>query len=288
VRDDPDRWGPDAEDDRTDRPGPLPRAPTDPGRSDGNRRGASDHRPGLGSIGPPRPVRFLLPPPVSEHHARSVLVLGFGVEGATELYQFAARANLGQGPLEYYSTLGTTILGFYLMFLGLREWRAFHPRRRAPLGVAPSRRGSWLALGFWVGGTGATAALAVSLGGIGVDSAPFWLAWPVGGLVVLAFGNFFLGLRHQAKPSGSRTNRALGWAGFAWSLGVGTIAGLVVGNRVVVLLTELVTNWVALVASAAPIVVAMSPLFVSYGLMIGAFWRSLGRAASHPAAARPS
>jgi hypothetical protein len=54
-------------------------------------------------------------------------------------------------------------------------------------------------------------------------------------------------------------------------LGVATVAGLVLGERTHLLLTELYTSWVALVASFSPVVVAMSALFVSYALLIGAF-----------------
>ncbi|MCI4364444.1 MAG: hypothetical protein L3K10_00025 [Thermoplasmata archaeon] len=98
---------------------------------------------------------------------------------------------------------------------------------------------------------------------------------PVGGVVVLAFGNFFNGLKNEARHVGTPWCSTLGWGGFTWSLGVATVAGLVVGDLAVQLLTEFVTNWVALIASVGPIVVAMSPLFVTYALMIGAFWPAL-------------
>jgi hypothetical protein len=50
------------------------------------------------------------------------------------------------------------------------------------------------------------------------------------------------------------------------------VAGLAVGDRAFLLLTEFVTNWGALVDSVAPVVIAMSPLFVTYALLVGAFW----------------
>lgn len=221
---------------------------------------------------PRHDVRFLLPPPRSARHALQVVILGFAVEGATELYQFLERGNLVQGPLAYYTTLATTLLGFYLMFLGFREWHAFHPKAR-PIrtAISPVRR-YWFGLSLFAGGTAMTAALNLVLGSGDPGSAPFWLAWPVGGILVLAFGNFFFGLRRLARPWGTSGGAALGWVAFAWSLGVGAVAGLAVGERVVALLTEFVTNWVALVASFAPIVVAMSPLSVSYALLIWAYW----------------
>jgi hypothetical protein len=222
-----------------------------------------------------RSVRFLLPSPVSTGHAGAVLILGFAVEGATEVYQFVERANLTQGLLEYYLTLGTTILGFYLMFLGLREWHAFHPKpaRRKP--VPPKRRWPWFGLAFWTGGTAMTAVWSIALGGGGTGVAPFWIAWPVGGVVVLVFGTFFFGLRKEAQILGSSWRDVLGWAAFTWSLGVATFCGLVIGNQALLLLIEFFTNWVALVATVGPILVAMSPMFVTYALMIGGFWPAL-------------
>jgi hypothetical protein len=309
---------------------------------------------GYGPTGAPvgrrRSVPYFLPAPVSSGHALSVLLAGFLVEGATEAYQFVQRTTLGLGWPEYYTTLATTILGFYLMFLGLREWRIFHPRpvrRRAVpwrliqlfsaagvsigswvglhsawlrrkylipwmIGVAtatvvlvvatvmvdrgdalPRKRG-WpvLSLTLWGGGTAATAVLIVGEGGLTGGSTPIWLAAPVGGIVVLAFGQFFYGLQREARPFGSPLGRALGWAGFGWSLGVATIAGYVVGERAVLLLTEFFSNWGALIVSVAPIVVAMSPLFVSYALMVGAFLPQLtdsaGRGLVSPETAGPA
>jgi hypothetical protein len=217
-------------------------------------------------------VRYLLPRPVSARHGIALLVLGFAVEGGTELCQFLARGIAVQAPAEYYATLATTILGFYLMFLGLREWHEFHPKPVRVDRARPDPRRSWFGLALWSGGTAMTAILSFALGGEGSGNAPFWVAWPVGGVVVLAFGNFFFGLRREADLGDSSWGRALGWTAFAWSLGVATVAGLAVGDRIPLLLAEFVTNWVALIASIGPVVVAMSPLFVTYGLMIGAFW----------------
>ncbi|MFZ0891301.1 MAG: hypothetical protein WB778_00375 [Thermoplasmata archaeon] len=235
-----------------------------------SRRGASPKTHG-------HSVRFLLPSPVSAGHALSILIVGFVLEATTEVYQFLARGNLVQGPLVYYTTLATTILGFYLMFLGLREWHEFHPKP-APMKPAPPKRPwPWFRLLLWAGGTAMTAVLSLALMGRGTGSAPYWVAWPIGGLVVLAFGSFFFGLRKEARLHGSSWSNVFGWAAFTWSLGVATVAGLVVGDHALQLLSEFVTNWVALVASVGPIVVAMSPLFVTYALMTGAFWPVLRR-----------
>jgi hypothetical protein len=244
----------------------------------GTTPGNSTRVPASGATSRPtggRIARRLLPPPVSSVHAVAVLILGFAVEGATEVYQFVARGNLTQGPVEYYLTLATTILGFYLMFLGLREWHAFHPRTPRPVPASGKRAWPWFGLSLWAGGTAMTALAAVVLDVGATGATPFWVAWPVGGIVVLAFGNFFFGLRRAAHLRGSSWGDVLGWTAFAWSLGVAAIAGLVVGDRALLLLAEFVTNWVSLIASIGPIVVAMSPLFVAYALMVGAFGPAL-------------
>jgi hypothetical protein len=187
------------------------------------------------------------------------------------------RGNLSQGPVAYYSTIATTLLGFYLMFLGLREWHAFVPKHAPKKGVLAARRRLRFGLALWGGGTVAASGFILALPGQQGGSTPVWIAGPVGGLVVLAFGSFFYGLRKEAEPIGPASASLLGWVAFAWSLAVATVAGFVVGERTLLLLTELVTNWVALIASAAPFIVAMSPLFATYALLIGAFWPALQR-----------
>jgi hypothetical protein len=251
---------------------PVPAHPI--GRVSGSQLGPqwTGERRGIRARARGRSVRFLLPLPASPGHALSVLIVGFAVEGTTEAYQFLVRGSLVSGPLEYYATLTTTILGFYLMFLGLREWHAFHPKP-LPKGSVPGKLPRpYFGLALTIGAVGMTAALNLALGSGPTGGAPFWVAWPVGGVVVLAFGRFFFGLREEAQLLGSASGNALGWAAFAWSLGVATFAGLVVGDSTFQLLTELATNWVALIASLGPVVVAMSPLFVTYALMIGAYW----------------
>jgi hypothetical protein len=222
-------------------------------------------------------LRVVLPRPVSAVRGLMVLLSGFALEGATEVYQFLSRGDLAHGPVEYYTTLATTLFGFYLMFLGLREWHVYFPRER-PRGVGGTGR-PWPRTGvaLWAGGTAATAVASLALRAGSSAPSPVWIAWPVGGIVVLTFGGFFLGLRKEAVRLGSPVADILGWSAFLWSLGVATIAGLVIGDLALPLLYQFVTNWGALIASIAPIVVAMSPLYVTYALLIGAFVPSLVR-----------
>jgi hypothetical protein len=235
-----------------------------------------------------RAARLLLPTATSAAHGLLVLMAGFATEGGTELFQFLERGSLAQGPVVYYTTLATTLLGFYLMFLGVREWRSFHPKSKPARLGSGSRPIPWFGLVLWSAGTAATAGLSMIVGLGGPGSAPYFVAWPVGGIVVLAFGDFFFGLRKLVDPYGSPPGRALGWTAFAWSIGVATIAGLVIGERVIVLVTELVTNWVALVASLGPFVIAMSPLALTYGLLLAAYWPALHGARTAPTRSPPA
>jgi hypothetical protein len=216
--------------------------------------------------------RSLLPTLLSSRHALAVLILGFVVEGGTEAYQFLQRGNLAQGWVEYYVSLGTTILGFVMMFLGLREWHALYPRRMQGGAVGRRLGRPWSDVTLWAVGTAATAILSLALGGQEAGFAPLWVVGPVGGLVVLAFGSFFSGLWSLARTVSPPVGRVLGGAAWVWSLGVAVVAGLVIGDRAVLFLVEFLTNWGALIASLAPVVVAMSPLVVAYGLLAATYW----------------
>jgi hypothetical protein len=135
-------------------------------------------------------------------------------------------------------------------------------------GLYPLR---WPILVLLLGGTAATALLNGLEGTSGPNDPPFWVVWTVGGLVVLGFGNFFLGLRNLVRRFETRFGNVLGWSAFAWSLGVSVITGNLVGNQIVVFLHEFFTNWVALIVTFAPVANSMAPLFVTYFLLAGAY-----------------
>jgi hypothetical protein len=235
-------------------------------------------------------VRVLVPARTSEGHALAVLAGGFVVEGGTEVYQFLSRGSLGTGSAAiYYLTLVTTVLGFYLMFRGLHEWSLFHPRarNRPPRAVgatgapSPARPVPWRGLALFGGGAIATAILNVILGGLGRGGSPFVIAWLVGGIVVLAFGSFFLSLERTLRPFADRWGAGMTVVAAVWALGTSVVAGLVIGERSLGLLADFFTNWTALVELIAPIVVAMSPLFVAYGLLTIAYIRVAVSLPSH-------
>jgi hypothetical protein len=87
--------------------------------------------------------------PPNHHHALFVFSLGFVTEGGTEMYQMLTLGHLGQVWIGfYYLSLATTILGFYLMYLGVREWKAIHPRKSRSTSRIP-----WTAIALASGAT---------------------------------------------------------------------------------------------------------------------------------------
>jgi hypothetical protein len=283
-------------------------------------------------------VPFVLPAPVSPAHAAAVLVIGFLLEAATELTQLALGPASGTGSLAYDAALAAAIAGLYLIFLGTREWRLFHPGSRrdrrvpwrliqlfAAAGVstglwlgrhsrwvrkrhfalwaaglggatatlvvssamvehdaaAPrSREVPWTSLALWAGGTGVVLALLLASGASG--RTPVELAAPVGGAVVLLFGNFFRGLRREADRVPTTATRVASGAAVVWALGVGAVAGAEFGSRFLLFLGEFGSNWAELASALSPVFVAISPLCVSFALMSYAFGRAVRTAAPVP------
>ncbi len=209
---------------------------------------------------------------------------GFLVEAATELYQFLSHGIRGTGWIGlYYVGLVTTGVGFYLMYRGRHEWTEAHRRH-----VLRGHQHLWAAIAMFVGALATIAVLSRegTLRGAGAAASP--LAWVVGGLVALSFGNFFLGLSTLVDHLASRWGRGCAWAGFAWSLGVAVLTGALVGGELPSLLDEFFTNPLGLVASFAPLAFVMAPLFVSYLLYATAYldaWRRLAHEAARRAGA---
>jgi hypothetical protein len=189
--------------------------------------------------------------------------------------------------LERFQLGATLVVLGAVAALAVASWMevAGRERRRDEPTLSP---GAWRALAFVVFGSIAAFLLypgdPASRGGGG---APIWVAAPVAGLIVLALGVFFYGLRDRVMPLQSRSGWAFGWVAFAWSLGVAELTGLLVGERILTLLTEFVSNWLALVNSFAPIAYAMAPLFVSYFLLLGAYWDGYRHGGSRARLTRP-
>ncbi|MGI0071156.1 MAG: hypothetical protein ACRECT_03695 [Thermoplasmata archaeon] len=221
--------------------------------------------------------------------ALATFIIGFLVEAAVELYQFLSYGlNRPGWPGFYYIGLVTTGVGFYLMYRGQHEWTALHQRN-----VHRGHRFLRASIAIFVGAVLAIAVLGATEGNpAGAGPAP-GLAWLVGGLVALAFGNFFLGLAMLVDQLVGPYGRVLAWTGFAWSLGVAVLTGFLVGGEFPTLLHEFFTNPLGLIVSFAPLAFVIAPLFVSYGLFAAAYTdafrrlRAPGAPGSTPPETRP-
>lgn len=199
--------------------------------------------------------------------ALATFVVGFLTEATVEVYQFVSYGLAEPGDIGlYYIGLIATGLGFYLMYRGRHEWTELHRRN-----VYRGHRFLWAAVGIFAGAIGVIAVLGTLTGRPGSAGPSPELAWVVGGLVALAFGNFFLGLTILVDRLVGRLGRVLTWTAFAWSLGVAVLTGVLVGDEFASLLREFFTNPLGLVGSFAPLAFVMAPLFVSYFLFAAAY-----------------
>ncbi len=225
-----------------------------------------------------------MPRITSECHAIQALVTGFLMEAGTEIYQFVTTVrSTSTSPAGYYLSLATTLVGFYFLWRGLHEWNRLEPR--FPKCAGP-RRIPWESIQMLVGGIIATGLLNIALGTVGGGDTPPLLVWVVGGVMVLAFGSFFLLLRRMVAPLQSPTGRAIGWASFAWSLAVSVIAGLALGQVIVGLFVDFFTSWPALILDLAPFIFATAPLFVTFSLLAVAYGEACRRASRSGVSAR--
>ena len=203
--------------------------------------------------------------------------LGFLVEAATEAYQFESTGGAEKAAWIgfYYVGLVTTAVGFYLIYLGRREWTDLHRKR-----VRQGHRCLGFGLMMFLGAALALAILAKVLGSSNAGGTPDWAVAVVGGLVALSLGTFFLGLVQIVLELAGPVGRALAWGGFAWSLGVAVLTGLAVGERIRSLLGEFLSNPLGLVVGFAPLAFVLSPLFVAYALFAYAYLDADHRLAS--------
>jgi hypothetical protein len=213
--------------------------------------------------------------------ALATFVLGFVVEGATEGYQFFSAGYLHAAWIGfYYVGLVTTGVGFYLIYRGRHEWTELHRSR-----VRHGHRLLAAAVAIFATAGIGVGAIADATAASGGATPPLWAIAVVGGLVALALGNFFLSLVLAVLGLVGPRGRVLAWAGFAWSLGVAVLAGLVVGVRIRSLLGEFVTNPLGLVVGFAPLAFILSPLFVAYALFAAAYWDAYRHVVAGPPAA---
>ena len=207
-------------------------------------------------------------PPTTIRLALLTFAVGFLVEAGAEIYQFASYGLDRPGWIGlYYLGLGTTGAGFYLMYRGRKDWTELHRRN-----LRHGHRLAWAAAAIFAGAVAVIAGLGASgAAGSSAAGAGSVLAWLAGGLVTLAFGNFFLGLALVVDGLAGPTGRTLAWAGFAWSLGVAVLTGAIVGGELPTLVHRFFTDPHGLVVSFAPLAFVIAPLFVTYLLLAAAY-----------------
>jgi hypothetical protein len=157
----------------------------------------------------------------------------------------------------------TSLAAIGLLTVATIEVERIDARRRA-------RPYPWRGFALWGGGALATLALLVLIGNpdpIAGPTCPLWMAAGAGGIVVLAFGLWFLALVETLRP---RTARWAGWlapAALGWAIGVSILGGWVLGPRALAILVDLFTNAAALGPVVGPFVESIAPLFVGYLLV---------------------
>jgi hypothetical protein len=208
--------------------------------------------------------------------ALETFILGFVVEGGTETYQFVGYGHSVWIGL-YYVGLITTGVGFYLMYQARHEWTDVHRRN-----VRRGHQLLWTALAIFAGAVAAIAILGSVDGAPGHAGPPAWVVWVVGGLVALAFGDFFFSLVVLVEHLVGTTGRLITWVALAWSLGIAVWTGYMVGQRFLTLLHQFFTNPIGLIASFAPLAFVIAPLFVAYFLFAVAYTEALWRVRRHP------
>jgi hypothetical protein len=199
--------------------------------------------------------------------ALATFILGFVIEASTGLFQLLSYGSSRPAWIGlYYAGLVATAVGFYFLYRGRHEWTEHHRKR-----VVRGHQLLWTAALIFAAAFGVIAAVSAFSGAGGPGAPSPVVAGVVGGLVALAMGNFFLGLATLVDRLCGRFGRILAWAGFAWSLGVAVLTGLMVGNQLPSLLHEFLSSPATLIASFAPLAFVMAPLFVAYSLFAVAY-----------------
>jgi len=220
-------------------------------------------------------IRRIVPDRSSERSALVCFLVGFVLEAASELYQFAGHEDApGVAAVAYFAGLASAVLGFYFFWRGGFEWSRLP---HAPEKTSP-RRPVRVLVGLAVAGIVSVAVWNVATETVGAGGTPFPLAWLVGGIFVWAVAIFFLSLRDRLRPFHGAGLSLPGWVALAWAFGVATVSGLLLGQTIVGLFTDFFTNWTALFEALGPFVGAVSPLFVAFALISVVYVACLYRA----------
>ncbi len=193
----------------------------------------------------------------------TILSLGFGIEGAGELYSFLSKGAFRPGvSLLFFLPVAMTLVGLLFVWVGQHEWNELHRDRvrTAHRIFAVSLLGAVVA--------GAVVAALLFLPGLGI---PLWarvvFAAAAGSLVLGTFVTYALLVFHLvATPS-----KAALLAAIAWALVVATFVGATLGANLSDILATISERTLVDPAFLGPVGALSSYLFVSYFLLLAVY-----------------
>jgi hypothetical protein len=213
----------------------------------------------------------------------TILSLGFGIEGGSELYSFVSRGTFHPGINVLFALpFVMTLAGLLFVWVGQHEWNALH---RARVRQAHQVFGASL-VGALVGGL--VVAALVEEPGLGV---PLWarglFGGAVGSLVLGTFVTYSLLVFHLVP----RPSKALLLASLAWALLVAGFVGVAMAANLPAIVGLAEHRALGVPSFFAPVTSLASYLFVSYFLLLAAYLdahRAVLRGAGPKEAAPPA
>ncbi len=193
----------------------------------------------------------------------TILSLGFGIEGAGELYSFLSKGAFKPGlSLLFFVPVAMTLVGLLFVWVGQHEWNELHRDR-----VRTAHRIFAFSLLGAVVAAAVIAAL-LFLPGLGI---PFWarvvFAAAAGSLVLGTFVTYALLVFHLvATPS-----KAALLAAIAWALIVAAFVGATLGSDLPGIVSTISQPNLAEPAFLGPVGALSSYLFVSYFLLLAVY-----------------
>ncbi len=193
----------------------------------------------------------------------TILSIGFGIEGAGELYtRFIVGADAPGASVLYLLPLVLTAVGLLFVWVGREEWNQVHlvRVRTANRVFAGSLLGAVVA--------GALLALLVSVPSLG---APDWAEGLFGAAVAsLVFGTFvtyaYLVFHLVSDPGRVAVGAAL-----VWAFAISVLVAISIGSALPTILTIISARDLSIPAFVTPVDFLISYLFVSYFLLLAAY-----------------
>ncbi len=213
----------------------------------------------------------------------TILSLGFGIEGAGELYSFVSHGTFHPGvTLLFVFPLAMTLAGLLFVWIGQHEWNALHRARvrQAHLVFGLSLLGAVVA-----GGVVGVLLLRPALGFPLAAKVAFGAA--VGSLVLGTFVTYALLVFHLVP----RPSKALLVASLTWAVIVAGFVGAAIAGNLPAIVGLAAHRSFTTPSFLGPVDALVSYLFVSYFLLLAAYvdaHRTILRGPESKAAAGPS